>query len=171
MQLSCYTIKNLVELNDTNQIKKEDHMTSYTWKVTDATLLNKIKSAANKDLFSSPSFTICNLRWYLALYPNGTDKSSEGCFNLFLRLVMLPKKVLKIIFRRKLKIEETDTLSHIRKTFQEGHTNTGWPDSTLKTNEIQPFNTLTFSVDIEILGIFDQDENDITNQYLSKNDE
>eukprot|EP01084_Bolivina_argentea_P036048 66723_1 len=171
MQLSCYTIKNLVELNDTNQIKKEDHMTSYTWKVTDATLLNKIKSAANKDLFSSPSFTICNLRWYLELYPNGTDESSKGCCNLFLYLIMLPKKVSKIIFRRRLKHQETDTLSNIQTSFKEGDTSTGWSDSKLKTNKIQKYNTLTFSVDIQILGIFDQDENDITNQYLSKNDE
>eukprot|EP01084_Bolivina_argentea_P165653 287747_1 len=133
-------------------------MPSHVWKITDATLLNKMKSAANRDLFNSPSFTICNLRWYLKLYPNGNDKSREGCCKLFLHLIMLPKKIAKIIFRRKLKHQESGKVSDAQDTLTKDHINTGWPDSKLKTNEIQKFNTLTFSIDIEILGIFDQDE-------------
>eukprot|EP01084_Bolivina_argentea_P026952 50102_1 len=112
-------------------------MQSYTWKITDATLLKQMKSAANGNGFNNPTFTLFNLRWYLDFYPNGEAESSKGCCNLFLKLVMLPKKVSEIVLRRKLTNQESGRFSEIQTSFKEGDTSTGWCDSKLKTNKIQ----------------------------------
>eukprot|EP01084_Bolivina_argentea_P036042 66708_1 len=146
-------------------------MQSYTWKITDATLLKQMKCAANGKCFNSPTFTLCNLRCYFDFYPNGGRKSAEGSCDLYVILVMLPTNASKIVLRRKLTNQESGRFSLTKTTLTQDDASTGWPSGRLKTNEIQKFNTLTFTVDLEMLGVSDQDGNDITNQYLSKNDE
>eukprot|EP01084_Bolivina_argentea_P179166 309615_1 len=128
-------------------------MPSYTWKITDAALLRQIKSAENKKCFISPTFTLCNLRWYLNLCPNG-EATSKGCCNFYVNLVMIPKKVSKMVLQRKLSNQESGRFSETQVSFKDNDkTNSGWPHGRLKTNEIQKFNTLTFTVDLEMLGV------------------
>eukprot|EP01084_Bolivina_argentea_P214114 363554_1 len=110
-------------------------MPSYTWKITDATFLKQIKSAANEKCFNGPTFTLCNLRWYLNVYPNGCDESSKGSCDVFLNLVMLPTKVSKIAVRIKLTNTETDRVSEQQAALKESKKDTGWPIDKLKTKK------------------------------------
>eukprot|EP01084_Bolivina_argentea_P179168 309617_1 len=97
----------------------------------------------------------CSIYGGTLMFIQMDKKNSKGSFELYLMLVMYPTKVSEIVFRRKLTNQESGRFTQANVSFskKEGRKSTGWPDGRLKTNEIQKFNTLTFTVDLEMLGV------------------
>eukprot|EP01083_Nonionella_stella_P176760 619336_1 len=136
-------------------------MTTYTWKITDPSLVQQMKNAKNESKWSSPTFAAGGFKWYLDVYPNGLDKSVKGYVDLFLYLAFVPPKVKSIPARYELRLIETDTFYKNRKSFDKSEMNSGWTRKLLH-NQIQNLSTLTFSAKVDVLGVIDHEDNVIT---------
>eukprot|EP01083_Nonionella_stella_P147006 463116_1 len=153
-------------------------MSTYTWKITDPSLVRQIKNAKNNARWSSPMFSSCGFRWYLDFTPNSsrnTNKSHDfkriKYAIIFLCLASLPPKVKSIQIRKELRLIETNSVANSSNTFEKDNTSWGWSVTQLKTKEIQDLTTLTLSAKIDICGVYDHEDNDITNQYINTNNE
>eukprot|EP01083_Nonionella_stella_P151753 485434_1 len=146
-------------------------MSTYTWKITDPSLIRSMKNAKNGAKWKSPIFSIGGLRWRLCVHPNGYSNDDNGHVQLFLYLTFLPPKVKSIQVERELQLIETDTIKSAYNRYDKDNMNWGWPFKTLRIKRIESLTTLTFSAKIEIYGVIDHEDNDISNQYTNTNDE
>eukprot|EP01083_Nonionella_stella_P032353 88548_1 len=146
-------------------------MSTYTWKITDPSLVRSMKHAKNGSQWRSPIFAIGGFRWYLKVYPNGNQKDNNGYVELYLFLAFLPPKVKSLQIEQKLRLIETDTINSTTKTCKEGDMNCGWPFKTLETKKLEYLTTFTFSAEIKVYGVFDHEDNDVTNEYINTNNE
>eukprot|EP01083_Nonionella_stella_P308142 1085950_1 len=146
-------------------------MSTYTWKITDTSLVQQMKNAKNKAKWNSSAFSAGGFRWYLEVNPNGTRESSLGYVKVYLYLACLPPKVKSIQIGYELCLIETGTVFKGNKTFEKEHINAGGFSKQLQTNTIQNLTTLTFSAKINIYGVFDHEDNDITNLYVGTDNE
>eukprot|EP01083_Nonionella_stella_P080488 221231_1 len=140
-------------------------MSTYTWKITDPSLVQQMKNAKNKSRWKSPIFSAGGFKWYLDVYPNGSRESSLGYVNVYLYLACLPPKVKSIQMAREFHLIETDTVNNGNESFHKDFMNCGWLAKQLQTKKIQNLTTLTFSAKVDIYGVFDHEDNDITNLY------
>eukprot|EP01083_Nonionella_stella_P123908 373707_1 len=140
---------------------------SYTWNITDPTLITQIKTAKPGTSFKSPVFSLLNLRWLLEVCPNGQNAKSSGTASIFLTLLALSDKVKSIRINRKYTLAELDVLHDSNKTLTHEHMAcASWPKVTVKTQDLQKCTQFTFKVDVDLYAVFDKDDNDITNRYL-----
>eukprot|EP01083_Nonionella_stella_P300816 1028817_1 len=102
-------------------------------------------------------------------FPNGNNKKSIRYVTTFLRLASLPPKVKSIQIARELRLIETNTVNNASSTFEKLNMDWGWPVTQLQTKEMQNLTTFTLSVKIDICGVYDHEDNDITNQYINTN--
>eukprot|EP01083_Nonionella_stella_P027017 74297_1 len=138
-------------------------MSTYTWKITDPSLVRQIKNAKNKAQWTSPTFAGGGFRWYLDFRPNGQTNKLMGCAMVFLCLASLPPKVKSIQIRTEYHLLETNTVHNTSNTFDKDGMSWGWTSTHLQTKEIQNLTTLTLSVKIDVGGVYDHEDNDITN--------
>eukprot|EP01083_Nonionella_stella_P288471 981610_1 len=146
-------------------------MSTYTWKITDPSLVRQIKNAKNNAKWSSPTFAGGGFRWYLDFRPNGHTNKYMGYAIIFLCLASLPPKVKSIQIRKEFRLIETDAGHSANSTYAKGTMSLGWQATQLQTKEIQNLTAFTFSVKIDICGVYDHEDNDITNQYINTNNE
>eukprot|EP01083_Nonionella_stella_P179099 634743_1 len=146
-------------------------MSTYTWKNKDPSLVEQMKNAKNKLNWKSPTFSAGGFRWHLDVYPNGDRESAQGYVDVYLNLACLPPKVKSIQIGYELCLIETGTVFKGNKTFEKEHINAGGFSKQLQTNTIQNLTTLTFSAKVEIYGVFDHEDNDITNLYVGTDNE
>eukprot|EP01083_Nonionella_stella_P239259 837568_1 len=145
-------------------------MSTYTRKITDQSMVRSMKNAKHEASWKSPVFSIGGFRWYLKVYPNGNESASNGYVSLYLYLAFVPPKVKSLRIGRELRLIETDTRYNGDHTYEKGHMSRGYP-KTLKTENIQNLTTLTFSVKIEVYGVIDHEDDDVSNQYINTNNE
>eukprot|EP01083_Nonionella_stella_P226791 805102_1 len=146
-------------------------MSTYTWEITDPSLVRRMKNAKNTDQWSSPIFSGGGFRWYMDFSPNGNTNTLMGCALIFLRLASLPPKVKSIQIGKELCLIETNSVAASSNTFTKKNTSWGWTEDHLQTKEIQNLTAFTFSVKIDLCGVYDHEDNDITNQYINTNNE
>eukprot|EP01083_Nonionella_stella_P080487 221228_1 len=146
-------------------------MSTYTWKNKDPSLVEQMKNAKNKLNWKSPTFSAGGFRWHLDVYPNGDRESAQGYVDVYLNLACLPPKVKSIQIGYELRLVEAYTFLNTNKTFDKDNMNWSWKAKQLQTNTIQNLTTLTFSAKVEIYGVFDHEDNDITNLYLGTDNE
>eukprot|EP01083_Nonionella_stella_P308143 1085954_1 len=72
---------------------------------------------------------------------------------------------------REFHLIETDTVNNGNESFHKDFMNCGWLAKQLQTKKIQNLTTLTFSAKINIYGVFDHEDNDITNLYVGTDNE
>eukprot|EP01083_Nonionella_stella_P016792 46878_1 len=146
-------------------------MSTYTWKITDPSLVRSMKNAKTGSIWKSPIFSIGGFKWNLVVHPNGNDNKSNGYLKLFLGLAFLPAKVKSVAIGKELRLIETDTMRSANSTYEKDHLTLGWKTTTLKTEKLQNLTTLSFSTKIDIHCVIDNEDNDITNQFININDE
>eukprot|EP01083_Nonionella_stella_P268578 908015_1 len=144
-------------------------MSTYTWKITDPSLVRSMKDAKNGSKWKSPVFSIGGFRWVFSVYPNGHHNDANGYMSVVLYLAFLPPKVKSLQIEQKLRLIETDTIKSSTDTYEKG--DMGWGLTILQTEKLQNLTTFTFSAEIEVYGVFDHEDNDVTNQYINTNDE
>eukprot|EP01083_Nonionella_stella_P277438 943148_1 len=60
-----------------------DNSGTYTWRIVDANLIRKIKSAKCGDKFVCDDvFQVGKLNWNINIYPNGWNEKSKGFCNI-----------------------------------------------------------------------------------------
>ena len=119
-------------------------MAQFLWKITDPTLVNKMKSAATGESFRSSVFTMHKFRWYLQCHPNGNTDKSKSSVKIFVYIAALLSKVKSVRTKYKIIFVEGDATFETIQTFDSDNMNWGLPSSKLKTSDIQKYKTLTF---------------------------
>eukprot|EP01083_Nonionella_stella_P072925 196843_1 len=142
-------------------------MSTYTWKITDPSLVEQMKNAKNERGWTSPTFSASGFRWYCIVYPNGIRKSATGYVGLYLYLSFVPPKVKSISIGFELRLLETDTYFNANRSFDKDNTAFGWTVKRVAIKHIQHLSTLTFTTKVDVHGAIDHEDNDITNWYIS----
>eukprot|EP01084_Bolivina_argentea_P031279 57888_1 len=140
---------------------------TYKWQITDQSTVQQMKNAQNKKNWVSAIFSACGFRWRLGLYPNGDSQKTKGNVNFYVTLVFLPPKVRSIVVVRTYGLLELEDTTNATSTYDEKGMSYGWHTDHLQTVKLQNLNTLSFVAKIEVEAVFDKNDNDITNQYIS----
>ena len=106
-------------------------------------------------------------KWYLEVYPNGCIPEDAGDVDLFLCLALLPPNIQRIYVRYKLNVAETRAKHIADKSFGTDYMCWGWPANKLNNSSIQKYKQLTFGVEIQVYGVFDKNDNDVTDKYIN----
>jgi len=140
---------------------------SYSWKITDHSLVKQIKEARAGQSFYSPTFLLFNLGWKMEIIPNNL-KNGQSKTSMYLCLKALPPNVKLIQLERTYSIGEDlvytndSRLSHNSMWCKSWTNNEGiYARSIIENN-----NEFTFKIDIELYAVYDQNDNDITHKYL-----
>eukprot|EP01084_Bolivina_argentea_P262456 443837_1 len=113
-------------------------MESYTWKITDKTLIRQIKTAKEGQAFYSPDFRLFNLTFELKLYPNGQNSKERGNVLIFLYICGLSPKVDSINMKRRYTFVEVNaTHDYNSKITKQNMCSYSWPFEHVKTSNIQ----------------------------------
>ena len=164
----CLDITNKYITNNLNQIAIPlTNWSSYTWKISDPLTLNEMKSAKNEDEWKSDVFSAEGFRWYLCVCPNGNSPANAGYVSFYLNLALLPPKIKQIHVRFELILSETETKAVPDIAFNVDSMDWGLHRYTLRNGTIQKSDELTFCVNIQLYGIIDKDDNDITSKYTN----
>ena len=150
-------------------------MASYSWSITDKSLLQQVKSAKNGKMFKSPLFNAFNHRWYLKLAPN-YEVAKQGTVQFWLYMVDMPLKVQYLRLDRTQSFIEGDYCDEgfVNTIKQDQLAASSWPNDAVKPGDLQKHDRLTFKVEFDILAAYDQDDKDILNLFQSdemKNDD
>ena len=139
---------------------------SYSWIITDPSLLNQIKTAKPRDGWKSPVFPLYGFQWYLKVYPNGSTSKEKGWVQIYFKLAnsVLPPKVKQLFTIFEITEQETNTQSVFHYTYRNSHLSWGGTHN-LKTAEIENHNRLIFTANIQSLTAFDDNGDDVTEKY------
>eukprot|EP01084_Bolivina_argentea_P031277 57885_1 len=140
---------------------------TYKWEITDPSTIKQMKNAKNLKGWTSPMFTVCGFRWNFQVYPNGQITDNKGYINFYVALAFLPPKVKSVVVVETYGLLEVDEITNATNKYEEECMSWGWYSDQLATVKVRNLNKLTFVVKMELAGVFDKNDNDITNQYIS----
>jgi len=139
-----------------------------TWCIVDESLLQQIKSAKVRSYFFTPTFEVFGHKWLLEFFPNGQDEKASGSPLIFLYTPSLSPKIKAMRVSRKLTFVEGD-VSHVSDstlTPEKTWVSSWGPDAaSFKTCDLAKHNHLTFRVEIDLYGVFDEHGNDILSRF------
>ncbi len=154
--------------HEDNGLKSQNRMERF--EITDPVLLQKMKSAANGTEFKGPEFTMFNgkSKWYITIYPNGSNSKSKGHVKFQLKCSGLPESISAIMMRVKYIFDENGTNRECTMLYKPGHLSWGWNSKALKTSDIQYYDSLIFKIKIKVISMINSDGNEVTDQYIYK---
>ena len=126
-----------------------DNHGSFTWKITDSSMVGKILNAKNGEKFESDPFMISRTKCQLEIYPNGHTQEISGYFVIFLKIVSIPKYVQCINIGRIFRVLENKAAAG----YQKKYVNTQEPDYWTRKcplAELQAINPNTINVQVDI---------------------
>ena len=129
------------------------------WKMDDPVLIGKMKSAANAERWESPTFIAHGLRWYMKIYPNGTDCSDRGWVLCYVCLAYLPPGLKTITTKyRSIIIDPSSNFicdSSKVELFYAANMGPKWRAASLAFDfkDMQKLHKLYFFAEIELCGI------------------
>ena len=143
---------------------------TYSWNVSDPSVIQKMKAAKHGVRFFSPIFKLHNLRWQVEIWPNGQSDKSEGKTQTFINLVSLPPSIRQITVRRTQELLGTDARTTTSRDLNKDRMYCpSWHESDAKTVRgfIMKKDHFVINVDIQILTMYDEENNEVSDQYLS----
>ena len=139
---------------------------SYIWSIRELGFIHKIHNAGNAEYFPSDVFMLHGLKWTIQICPNGSSPVRKGFFNWYLHLASLPTNINKMYIFYRILLEETGSFYEYKTIFQCRQPGKGWGNDKLKHKDILDIDKFTFKLDIIIIDIFDNDGNNINNDYI-----
>ena len=124
---------------------------TYKWQV-DQKMLKSMKIADQGRFFSPPAFKVAGLTWQIKAYPNGESAEKAGFFNIFLKLMTMPKSWKYIMCSRRVHCEQTKASDLDHRQYGNGTSN-GWKNNMMAFSEIASLNQLSFTFEIMITKI------------------
>eukprot|EP01084_Bolivina_argentea_P176518 305444_1 len=121
---------------------------SYTWNITDPSIVNKIKNAKGEQT-TGDIFRMHGFNWYMMFYKEW--QTWPGNAMLFLYLANLPPKISQISVKRWIHIKELNFQYATTSVFKHNDLNDGFPKNILHTSSVKNFDKLTIRCDIQIL--------------------
>jgi len=152
--------------NGAERINKSIHgidvfAAAVTWRLT-----KKIKCARMGSSFFSPIFEAFGHKWYLKVYPNGHNEEARGSAMIFLRTTSLSSNIKTMCVCRRLTFVEgniSDTLADFLRPKKISMDS--WPLDTVKTSDLTEHDQLTFRVEFDLYGVFDEHDKNILGHF------
>eukprot|EP01083_Nonionella_stella_P070559 188844_1 len=112
----------------------------------------------------SPIFVMFGWKWFLSFYP--TDAGTE----LALHLVSLPADIIRIQFEYELSLKESNTVytNVARFNSYDNPKRTVWPEYTLTKADIMEHKQLSFSVSVQLIDVYNDEDQVITDKLVRK---
>eukprot|EP01084_Bolivina_argentea_P113631 202506_1 len=132
----------------------------FCWHIDNPNIIKNFINAKHKQRFASDIFEMKNLKWYLSAYPNGDRK--EGSCTVYLTLISFPSIWSKFICNYSIYCNQTRSSATYITTYTEKRSQSGRIAGLLSINEIKnkynnrQLNAITFSVNVNILQIYDK---------------
>merc|ERR1719445_469579 len=140
----------------------------FKWKLHDSETVKELRAADVGKEWMSPTFRMGGFTWYMKLYPNGNGEPHKGYVAIYLYLAVLPPKLKSVSTRYTIEIPEAEAGNTGAKPFNGDHDNWGWGQITLPTEDFKKCEQITVTVKMDILGVFDRDEKDITDEHMAR---
>ena len=141
---------------------------NFVWKITNKLLISRIKTAPSVCGFSSEIFEAHSLKWCIDLYPNGSFKERENSVNIFVRLLSLPSKYLKINARINIEFVELGDKYELIKSAKFDGAIWGCPVSESFFDDLKEkiIDNINIKIKIEMIDIYEDREN-ITKYFVN----
>eukprot|EP01083_Nonionella_stella_P271402 919613_1 len=129
----------------------------FQWNIYDELLAEFRYSVCGKYYFKH-----INVNWMLETAPNGQTDEDEGSVNVLVSLLRLPNRVSGVLVHMVLYCDYNDvTWDLIMKFDYECNQSYGWPEYTLLSSNLLGTTSVTFTVQISILEVYDNMEQTI----------
>ena len=115
-----------------------------------------MKRAQNGEYFQSDVFKMCELDWEIAIYPNGRIEEREGSFDVYLRLLSLPKEWECITTCKTVKCPQTKASFTSCSEYTKDESD-GWGLNIMTSEDIRNLRKLDIEINIKILNIILRD--------------
>eukprot|EP01084_Bolivina_argentea_P027908 51855_1 len=139
----------------------------YEWTITNPSTIESMKHATNEAMWHSSTISMYGFKWHISVYPCGVTSKSDQCVSFRFRLEAIPANVHSIQLATRFLFVQADVeFVTATVTLSRHKLYTAWQSSRLKTIEIQKYNTFTFTVEPELIAVFDMHGNDMSYQYL-----
>ena len=145
-----------------------DDPNSYTWIISDKSMMDAMKIASPVKSWTSDTFELSNLKWHLRIYPGGADytHNRRGFVVLYFYLVAFPPQIQSISMIYTLRCVEADIQYTHAPVLTKNLNFGGWNEQLLPSADLQNLDRLTLSLEISITAIIDKNGADITDEYI-----
>lgn len=134
---------------------------SYTWSIEDPVTIKKMCAAPNVHGFSSPIFEMHGFKWFLNIYPNGSQTDRKGQVTVTLNLASIPKADMKVLVKQRIyfnnKYMECLAVHHAETNGFKGISHSNW----YSTADLKEMKRFCFTVEIELYEDLGSGGNDI----------
>ena len=116
--------------------------------------IESLRKTKNTECFKScKPFTINQFKFYLDIYPNGYDTSSDGYCDVLLNILSIPPNIGRVRINYNISLLELNISSSQVSTFNRSNIGYVWNEK-IKFDKIKSLKTLTFILNITKLKIF-----------------
>ncbi len=148
-----------------NSLPLETHSWIINWRV-----LNDMKCALIGERFESPKFIMHGMVFKLACYPNGKDVKDKQYVNIYLETDNIFGNASIVCVECTINIIETNTRTDHVIAFHNSYLNDSWGIQKMGMNELMKLQHLTIVLTMELVGVYDCMQNDITNLFINDNE-
>eukprot|EP01083_Nonionella_stella_P110755 324324_1 len=135
---------------------------SFSWSITDKKTINDIKCCTSNRCFISPIFELLGLKWCFQFYPNGDNEHNLKERKLYLKEASWPVNISSMYFAYAMCLKEANISWSDMASFEYYRLNACWDDKALRNMDITLLHSLTFTVDIRLVDVYDTDNMNIT---------
>eukprot|EP01083_Nonionella_stella_P181498 650401_1 len=141
---------------------------TYTWRIVDANLIRKIRSAKCGDEFVSDDvFQVGKLNWMIELAPNGYSEKSKGFCGVYAKLLGMPSSWKSIFCQLHIEFPQIQNKMVFSKTYNKPYSR-GFCISSFEDLKASFGKELTFVITICIARITLKEDNKILFQMPTK---
>ena len=107
-------------------------------------------------------FQNINVNWMLECAPNGQSVDDEGNVNILLSLLRLPNKISAVMVHMILKSDCGNNIKwDFKLKFDFENNSYGWPNNTMLSSYLLTTTSITFTVEMTVLEIYDKSDNKV----------
>eukprot|EP01083_Nonionella_stella_P013776 38737_1 len=141
-----------------NPVKTTYQLTQYLEYKLEKEDMDTFRSSTN---CKSMCTKMLNDMWCIQLYPCGVNESGNGYLSCFLQLLSFPQNVAKMKIKYKIKCHQIDEEYEDTDDFDEDGFSSWGVDYFAASQVLYQFDTVTFSVEVQILETFSKETNSL----------
>lgn len=144
------------------------HPNSYSWNITDKSLIQRMKNETGHRWFRGPIFSAFAFKWRIVVAPNGHKSANINTVSFMLELVSIPPKIREVKMNWKSEFVSSDGNYKYEKmsVFSSNRFLVAtWDKSMMSTEEFRQFQKFEFIVYLELIHVHSTDNDDITSEY------
>eukprot|EP01084_Bolivina_argentea_P154146 268741_1 len=101
-------------------------------------------------------FNLGPFQFIMEFYPNGEELDNKASAHWCLSLVSKPPSINVVFIQYKMSLIETNTFNSATVAFRNKRASVKWEDYVLKSDDIKTLNSLSFSLDLNVIDIYNK---------------